>query len=68
MSITYCLLEIVMLQKIRKNKDASHKEGHFLEIRILIFSKTWYCKIRTNLRSKDGMAALPNSFLATRFS
>jgi len=33
------VLNLVMLQKIRKNKDASHKQGHFLKIRTVIFSK-----------------------------
>ena len=39
-SIRHCLFNIVMLQKMRKNKDASHKWGHFLEIRTVTFSKT----------------------------
>jgi len=47
-----------MLQKIRKNKDSSDKYGHFLEMRTVLFSKTYYCKTRTNLRNKDGMVAL----------
>ena len=54
MSIVYQILlviKIVMLQKIRKNKEESHKWGHFLEIRTVIFSKTYY-------RNKDGMVAL----------
>jgi len=38
--IRYCLFEIVTLQKIRKNKDANHIYGHFLEIRTLICCKT----------------------------
>ena len=29
-----------LLQKIKKNKDASYKQGHFLEIRTVIVSKT----------------------------
>jgi len=40
MSIRYCLFKSVTLQKIRKNKDESHKEEHFLEIRTVIFSET----------------------------
>jgi len=40
MSIRYCLFKTVMLQKIRKNKDASNKQGHFPEIRTLRFTKT----------------------------
>jgi len=47
-----------MLQKIRKNEDASHKQGHFLEIKTVIFPNTQHCKLRTNLRNKDGMPAL----------
>jgi len=27
MTIRYCLFKIVMLQKIRRNKDASHKQN-----------------------------------------
>jgi len=52
-SIRQCIFKSVMLQKIRKNKDANHKYGHFLEIRTVIFSKMEYCKIRTNLTNKD---------------
>jgi len=40
MSIKFCLFKIVILQKIRKNKDASLKQGHFFEIRTVIFYKT----------------------------
>jgi len=32
MSIRYCLFKIITLQKIKKNTEASHKLGHFLEI------------------------------------
>jgi len=33
MSIRYCLFKIVLQQKIRKNKDASHKQGQIWETR-----------------------------------
>jgi len=37
--IRFSLFKIVVLQKIRKTKDANHIWGHLLEIRAIIFFK-----------------------------
>jgi len=39
LSIRYCLSKIVMLSK-STNKDTGPKQGHFLEIRTVMFFKT----------------------------
>ena len=56
MSVRYLIFKIVTLQKIKKIRTQVTNDD--IEIRTAIFSKTQYCKIRTNLRNKDVIVAL----------